>query len=181
MDKTLLGPGSADLAESDLDHLTYSVAVATEHETHVDVKFSGVAWPEGGLEHQVRTVLDFVERALGDVGGTLDDVVMLRWFVLDDHLSRETQARINDVRAEFFDPEHYPASTMVGVSSLLDDEMRFELEVEAEVPHDDWTTTAFVGDEHEEVPGETVRDLFGDGEQAAPGDGDGDGSEQAEN
>lgn len=173
MDKTLLGPGAGDLEASDVDHMQYSVAVATEHETHRRVVFSGFAWPEGDVEDQTREVLDFLERALADVGGDLDDVVLMRWFVVDDHLSRETQARINDVRSEYFDAPHYPASTMVGVSSLLDDGMVFELEVEATVPHDDWTTTAFVGEESEEVSGETVAEMLdGDADAEPPADAD---------
>lgn len=160
MRKTLHGPGAGGLEESDYDHMPYSVAVSTTHETHVRVVFSGTAWPEGDLEHQVRTVLEFVEGGLADVGGSLDDVVMLRWYVREDVLSRETQARIQDVRREFFDPPHYPASTMVGVASLLEDGMQFELEVEAEVPNDDWETTAYVGEDHEEVPAATVREML---------------------
>lgn len=165
MEKTLLGPGPADIEDSDLDHMVHSVGVATEHEGHVRVVFSGVVWPEGDVEEQTRNVLEFLGRALADVGGTLDDVVVLRWYVLDDYLSRETQARIHEVRSEFFEPPHYPASTMVGVSSLLDDDEghAFELEAEAEVPADDWTTNAFVGEDHEEVPGETVREMLSEG------------------
>lgn len=172
MQKTLLGPGAYEPEAGDSDHLRYSVAVTTDHGSHVRVVFSGVAWPEGDLEEQTRTVLDFVERALADVGGSLDDVLTLRWYVHEDYLSRETQARINDVRGEFFEPPHYPASTMVGVASLLEEGMAFELELEAEVPADDWTTTAFVGEDHEEVPGETVREMLSDERAAADGASD---------
>lgn len=172
MDKTLLGPGAGDLEAGDADHLQYSIAVATEHESHRRVVFSGFAWPEGDVETQTREVLDFLERALADVGGDLDDVVLMRWFVLDEHLSRETQASINDVRSEYFDAPHYPASTMVGVSSLLEDGMVFELEVEAEVPDEDWTTTAFVGEESEEVSGGTVAEMLGGDETEPPAGGD---------
>lgn len=164
MRKTLHGPGAGSLESSDHDHMPYSVAVSTDHGSHVRVVFSGTAWPEGNLEHQVRTVLEFVEGGLADVGGSLDDVVMLRWYVREDVLSRETQARIQDVRREFFDPPHYPASTMVGVASLLEDGMQFELEVEAEVPDDDWETTARVGEDHEEVTADEARERLTGGD-----------------
>lgn len=163
MRKTLHGPGAGSLDEGG-DHIPHSVAVSTDHGSHVRVLFSGTAWPEGDLEHQVRTVLAFVEDGLADVGGSLDDVVMLRWYVREDVLSRETQARIHEVRRAFFDPPHYPASTMVGVASLLEDGMQFELEVEAEVPTEDWETVAYVGEDHEEVSGDVAREMLTDGE-----------------
>lgn len=160
MRKTLLGPGAGDVESPDLDHATHSVGVATEHANHARVVLSGMASPETGLQDQCRDILDFVERVLADVGGTLDDVVVLRWYVERDTLDRETQGDLHEVREEFFEAPHYPASTMVGVAEILGEESLFELEVEAEIPDGEWQTDALVGEEREEVSGATAREML---------------------
>lgn len=160
MRKTLLGPGAGDVETAALDHATHSVGVATEHADHTRVVLSGMASPEEGLQEQCRDVLDFVERVLADVGGTLDDVVMMRWYVERDQLDRETQGELHEVRDECFEAPHYPASTMVGVAEILGEESLFELELEAEIPDGEWQTDALVGEEREEVSGAAAREML---------------------
>jgi enamine deaminase RidA (YjgF/YER057c/UK114 family) len=160
MRKTLLGPGAGDVDTEELTHATHSVAVATEHADHKRVVLSGMASPEAGLEAQTRDVLDFAERVLADVGGSLDDVVSMRWYVETDTLDRDAQGDIHEVRDEFFAAPHYPASTMVGVASTLGEESLFELELEAEIPDGEWQTNALVGEEREELSGEDAKEML---------------------
>lgn len=160
MRKILLGPGAGSVDSEELDHAISSVGVVTEHDDYTRVVLSGVISREDGLEAQVRDALRFVERALSDAGGTFDDVVATQWYVETDHLDSETQATIHEVRAEFFEAPHYPASTMVGVASVLGEESVFELEVEAEIPDDDWQVDAIVGEDREEMSEDAARDLL---------------------
>jgi len=68
----------------------------------------------------------------------MDDVVITRYYVRDEHLDRETQASIHEARDEFFEHPHYPVSTMVGTPSLLAEDALVEVEVEAEIPDNEW-------------------------------------------
>jgi enamine deaminase RidA (YjgF/YER057c/UK114 family) len=76
----------------------------------------------------------------------MDDVVSMQFFVREDVLSRETQAEMHEVRAEFFERPHFPASTMVGVDSLLDPDGLVEIEMEAEIPDEDWNAAVVTGE-----------------------------------
>ncbi|WP_232701130.1 RidA family protein [Halobacterium wangiae] len=160
MRKILLGPGAGTVDSEELDHAVHSVGVATEHADYTRVSLSGVTSEASGLEAQAREVLDFVGRVLSDVGGTFDDVVTTRWYVEADSLDGAAQGTIHEVRAEFFEAPHYPASTMVGVASVLGERSVLELEVEAEVPDDDWQVDAFVGEDREEMSEDAARDLL---------------------
>ncbi len=70
----------------------------------------------------------------------MDDIVITRYYVREDHLNRTTQASIHEARDEFFDRPHYPASTMIGTGSLLVEDALVEIEIEAEIPDEDWET-----------------------------------------
>lgn len=147
MRKTVILPPWRRLPHSDdLDAPQSAYATVTEHATHRRVLFSGATHPEGDLAEQVRTVLQYRENALQDLGGGMADVVATRFSVLAEHLSRESQARVHEVRAEFFERPDLPASTMVGVASLLGDGL-VEVEVEAEIPDDRWVTDVLTGEE----------------------------------
>lgn len=77
---------------------------------------------------QIRQAFRIIERALGDAGARLSDVVRTRMFVTD--ISRwQEYARVH---GDLF-AETRPAATMVEVARLLDPAMMVEVEVEAEV------------------------------------------------
>ncbi|WP_192498287.1 RidA family protein [Halorussus halophilus] len=159
MQKTVLGPGFGEVDSDEIDHARFSFGVATDHPDHKRVVLSGLAADGETVGEQTRETLELVERTLADVGGSMDDLVTMRWFVDSSILSRETQTRLHEVRAEFFDPPHYPASTMVG-AELLGDDVLVEIEAEAEVPNDEWKTTAIVGRDHEELTASEARELL---------------------
>lgn len=140
MRRTAVLPTWAKSPSSNVDEAPSAYATVTHKDGYRHVRFSGATAPEpDDVAGQVRAVLDRRERALSDLGGSLDDVVMSRYFVLADHLSRATQARVHEVRDELFDRPDVPASTMIGVGALLGDAL-VEVEVEAEIPDDRWET-----------------------------------------
>ncbi len=145
MDKTVILPEWRTLEGGEHDEPASAYGTVTRHADHRRVVFSGSVWPEGTLPEQVRGILDRKERALEDLGGSMDDVVSMQLFVREDALSRENQAAVHDVRHEFFDRPHYPASTMVAVADLLDPDALVEIEIEAEIPDDDWNASVITG------------------------------------
>lgn len=146
MRKTALLPGMLPDPERDGTEPQMCYAVATERDGYRKVSFSGGIVPEGDIFEQARQQLAHFEDALADLGGSYDDVTMMRWYVVAEHLDRETQRRLHEIRAEFFVRPHYPASTMVGVASLLGDGL-VEIEIEAEIPDDEWEVEVVEADE----------------------------------
>jgi enamine deaminase RidA (YjgF/YER057c/UK114 family) len=98
-----------------------------------------VAWDAAGkpqhpgdLEAQTRLTYENLRRALAAAGGTLDDVVKYTIFV--KNLDTEKWKLISKVRSEFLAKEPRPVSTMVGVTSLVFEELMVEIEAYAVVP-----------------------------------------------
>lgn len=140
MRRTALLPTWAESPSPNVNDPPSAYATVTHKDGYRHVRFSGgTAREPDAVPGQVRTVLERRERALDDLGGSLDDVVMSRYFVLAAHLTRETQARVHEVRDGLFDRPNVPASTMVGVAALFDDAL-VEVELEAEIPDDRWET-----------------------------------------
>lgn len=73
------------------------------------------------------------------------DVTRVRWYVRGEVLTPDDRAVMYEVRADFFDRPHYPASTMVGVPELVHEDALVELQVEAELPDDGWESTFSAG------------------------------------
>lgn len=90
------------------------------------------AGPDGTSRHpgdvaaQARAVLGIIERALGDGGFTLDDVVRTRMFVTD----MAHAAAVTAVHGEVFAVVR-PAATLVGVAALMHPSLLVEIEAEA--------------------------------------------------
>ena len=138
MQKTVTRPGSGD----DLSEQTtaYAESVAVDHGDHTRVHVSGmtsdVATPDVG--EQTRDVLRKVEAAVGEHGGDLRDVVRVRVYVASPHLDQGNFEAIHAARREVFEPEHYPASTLVEVSGLIREGRVIEIDADAVVPDDGW-------------------------------------------
>lgn len=134
------------LGRQDDDEAKSAYASVTHKDGFRHVRFSGGTARGDGVAAQVRTVLERRRKALDDLGGGLDDVVASRYYLVADRCTREVQARIHEVRDEFFGHPHYPASTMVGVAALLGDAL-VEVELEAEIPDDRWRAEVLTGAE----------------------------------
>jgi enamine deaminase RidA (YjgF/YER057c/UK114 family) len=90
------------------------------------------AGPDGRSQHpgdvgaQARAAFAIIERALGEGGFTLDDVVRTRMFVTDIADSTAVSA----AHGEVFRSTR-PAATLVAVAALMDPSLLVEIEAEA--------------------------------------------------
>jgi enamine deaminase RidA (YjgF/YER057c/UK114 family) len=85
---------------------------------------------EGDIKEQTRQILRLLQKPLAEAGGTLDDVVRMRVFV-QPGMTRQMFAQIHEARAEFFNKEHYPASTLVMVHALARPGAMLEIDADA--------------------------------------------------
>jgi len=97
-----------------------------------------VAWDEkgkplfpGDLEAQTRKTYDNLKLALAAAGASFEDVVKFTVYVKD--LDTEKWKLISKVRSGYLSKERPPASTMIGVTSLVYDELLIEIEAYAVV------------------------------------------------
>ena len=86
----------------------------------------GTSAHAGDIAAQARAVLEIIERALGEAGFALTDVVRTRMFVTD--MTR--WAEVLAVHGEVFG-EIRPAATLVEVSALIESTALIEIEAEA--------------------------------------------------
>ncbi len=78
---------------------------------------------------QARRCLEIIETALGDAGGSIEDVVRTRMYLID---AADFEV-ISSVHGEAFH-DIRPANTTVIVAALLDPRWKVEIEVEAIIP-----------------------------------------------
>jgi enamine deaminase RidA (YjgF/YER057c/UK114 family) len=86
----------------------------------------GTSAHPGDIGAQARAVLEIIERALGEAGFALADVVRTRMFVTDMTRSAEVIAIHGDVFGEI-----RPAATLVEVRALIESTALIEIEAEA--------------------------------------------------
>ena len=86
----------------------------------------GATFAPGNAYRQAKRCFEIIERALGDVGAAMSDVVRTRMYVTN--LSR--WAEYGSAHREFF-ADHPPATTMVEVKSLIAPDMLIEIEADA--------------------------------------------------
>ncbi|GAA4126981.1 RidA family protein [Nocardioides fonticola] len=100
---------------------------------HVAVSGTAPVWPDGEVDPdpaaQARRCWEIALVALAHLGGTPDDVVRTRQYIVD---AAEGEV-IGAVHGEFF-ADIRPASTMVVVAGLLDPRWRVEIELDAILP-----------------------------------------------
>ena len=80
----------------------------------------------GNVQGQTKFIIQKIERALKEAGGTLNDVVRTRIYVID---ISQWEA-VGKVHGEFF-KDIKPATTMVEVKSLIDPNFLVEIEASA--------------------------------------------------
>jgi 2-iminobutanoate/2-iminopropanoate deaminase len=95
---------------------------------HFGMDEAGAIVP-GGLAAQSRAALESLVQAVREAGGTAADVVKITAYLtsLDDYML------YNQVRREVFAPS-FPASTAVGVATLIFPEAAIEIDAVAFVP-----------------------------------------------
>ena len=79
------------------------------------------------MRAQTRQVLENIKKALNTAGATFKDIVRVQVFVTDLSDFRA----IHDVRLQYFDPDHMPASTLVQVAGLAHADALIEIDAVA--------------------------------------------------
>jgi 2-iminobutanoate/2-iminopropanoate deaminase len=85
----------------------------------------------GDLGVQTRRALDNVETAVRAAGGTRDDIVALRIYIVGEHIRNGRPIR--ESLLAFFHPDRLPASTWIGVPALANPDFLIEIEATAVV------------------------------------------------
>lgn len=80
----------------------------------------------GDLGEQTRRALLNVARGVQAAGGTRDDVVSLRIYIVGEHIHKA--AGVKEALLAFFHPQRLPASTWVGVPALASPDFLIEIE-----------------------------------------------------
>lgn len=143
MRKTILNPAAGErigyTRETDTEP-AYAEGVVVAAEGYQRVFLAGLTSRDPDLDvgGQTRDVLEQIRADLERVGGTMDDVVRVRVYVAEPHLDEGNFRAIHEARGEFFDRQHYPASTLVEVSGLVREGKLVEIDAEAVVPDDGW-------------------------------------------
>jgi enamine deaminase RidA (YjgF/YER057c/UK114 family) len=84
---------------------------------------------KGDIRAQSEQVFRNVTEALKAAGAAWGDVVKLNGYMVN--MSAEAVATYREVRARFLKPGQFPASTLVGVTRLVQEELLLEVEVVA--------------------------------------------------
>ena len=83
----------------------------------------------GDFDGQVRLSFARIRRTLEEAGGKLDDIVTMTVFITD----MANGTRFTQLRKEFFEEAHYPASALIGIKELARPEMMVEIQAVAVV------------------------------------------------
>jgi len=81
---------------------------------------------KGDMRSQSEQVFSNVTDALKAAGAAWSDVIKLNGYMVD--MTAENVAAYREVRARFLKPEQLPASTLVGVTRLVQEELLLEVE-----------------------------------------------------
>jgi len=97
-----------------------------------------VAWDQNeqiigtnDLAAQTQQTLQNVDTALQIAGGTLNDIVSMRIYIVENQL--DNSSAISKMLKEFFPAEQAPAATWIGVNRLANREFLIEIEAIAVV------------------------------------------------
>ena len=83
----------------------------------------------GDMRAQCKQVFDNVTAVLKSAGATWDDIIKINGYMVD--VTPEHVAAYRDVRQNYLKPGRLPASTLVGVTALVQPELLLEVEVVA--------------------------------------------------
>lgn len=113
----------------------YTHVVTTD--AHKTVYISGQIGldPQGnvkeGLAAQTTQVFENLKTALAAVGATFDNVLKVTYLIVNFTPADRTVVR--EIRANYFNPQHPPASTLIGVQALAMPELLIEIEAIAAI------------------------------------------------
>jgi len=81
------------------------------------------------LKKQTEKSLDNLKLAIGKAGGTLDNIVMLRLYIVD--YRQEQGSIISEALIKYFGTDSPPASTWINVQGLASADFLIEIEAQA--------------------------------------------------
>jgi enamine deaminase RidA (YjgF/YER057c/UK114 family) len=84
------------------------------------------------LKAQATQVFENLKTALAAAGATFDDVVKINWYVKG--YKPEYLPTLREVRSNYVNKDKPPASTLVGVAALFQDEYLLEVDAVAVIP-----------------------------------------------
>lgn len=149
MRKTVIGPETGNTIVERSETMTetaFAAGVAVDLPGHRHVSISGVVDDADAhrddVEAQTRTILEKIEDALDRVDGRMRDVVRVRVYIEAPLMTPENLLAVHEVRHEFFEAGHFPASTLVEVSGLVRDNCVIEVDADAVIPDDGWETSS---------------------------------------
>ena len=87
---------------------------------------------KGDLRAQTKQVFENLKTALAASGATFDDVVKITWYVKG--YNPQLLPILRDVRDQYVKKEAPPTSTLVGVTSLFQDDYLLEVDAVAVIP-----------------------------------------------
>lgn len=82
-----------------------------------------------GLRAQTIQVFENLKIALAAVGATFENVVKVTTLIVN--YKPEDRAILREIRSQYFDAQHPPASTLIGVQALAFPELLIEIEAVA--------------------------------------------------
>lgn len=115
-------------------HFTHTVAVSGPGKLvyvsgQVSYDAQGAVVGKGDMRAQAEQIFKSLTLNLRAAGATWSDVVKLNGYMVDANAEAVTQYR--EVRTKYLDPRRMPASTLVGVTRLVHDDLLLEVEVVA--------------------------------------------------
>jgi len=119
----------------------FSQAVVVTANGTKTIYVSGQVGQGDGLAEQSTSVLEVVAQRLEAAGATIDDLVKIVTYISD--YTPEDRRTFGAARTQAFGSEDLPASTLLGVQSLVTDQ--YEIEVDAIAVVSDGADTEFIG------------------------------------
>lgn len=143
MRKTIINPDAGErigFTQGTDTKPAYSEGIVVETPSYKRVFLAGLTARDSQLDMlgQTRDVLEQIQTDLDSVGGTMNDVVRVRVYVPEPALTAENFRAIHQARGEFFEDQHYPASTLVEVSDLVREGKLIEIDSEAIIGDAEW-------------------------------------------
>ncbi len=87
---------------------------------------------KGDLKAQTVQVFENLKAALASAGASFNDVVKINWYIKD--FKQENLGALRDVRGMYVNKDNPPASTLIGVVALAQDDYLIEVEAVASLP-----------------------------------------------
>ena len=108
-----------------IDKADFKSLLFISGQASIDAK--GTVVGKGDIKAQTRQTLENLKSVLNQLGAGMDDVVKVTVFVTDMSHFKE----IHEVRREYFKKGNYPASTIVEINKLANDDLMIEIEATA--------------------------------------------------